>query len=131
MITELAGIRKAQVSPILICTSLVLLQPDNAVPECAALPCSPPVLLPGQLLSFPAALDFPTYDASAEAQEASKKFEPLLKQVRHSLGLVQNRSCVYGVLAGQAACFLTWTGQYQAESLPKSQLLHCSTILLV
>eukprot|EP00891_Asterochloris_glomerata_P004410 jgi/Astpho2/4410/Aster-00028 len=25
-------------------------------------------------------LDFPTYDASAEAQEASKKFEPLLKQ---------------------------------------------------
>ena len=86
---ELAGIREAQVSPILICTSLVLLQPDNAVPECAALPCSSAELLPDELLSFPAALDFPTYDASAEAQEASKKFEPLLKQVRHSLGLVQ------------------------------------------
>lgn len=59
---------------------------DDVAPVCAALPCSAAVLLPDEIPSFAAALDFPTYDASAEAQEASKKFEPLLKQVSHSRG---------------------------------------------
>ena len=68
----------------------MLSRPDNALSLAAPLPwfCQwfPSAKNP---LAGAAALDFPTYDASAEAQEASKKFEPLLKQVGHSQGCVQ------------------------------------------